>query len=141
MGTKIQVTRDIALDEKEIRESFVRASGPGGQNVNKVATAVRLVFDVRRSASLPQDVRERLMRLAGRRINREGTLIIEASRFRTQAQNRQDARARLVRLIRQAAIQPKVRHKTRLSLAAKERRLENKRRRSEAKRSRAKPMI
>ncbi len=129
----IPITRAIALDEKEIREEFIRASGPGGQNVNKVATAVRLYFDVRHSRSLHDDVRARLIRLAGRRVNVDGELLIEAQRFRTQEQNRADARERLIALIRQAAVQPKVRRKSKPSRAAKERRLESKKWRSKIK--------
>jgi ribosome-associated protein len=132
----LPITRDIVIDEREIQEDFIRASGPGGQNVNKVATAVQLRFDVRRSPSLPDDVRERLIRLAGRRVNVDGVLIIEAQRFRTQDQNRQDARERLVRLIRQAAVKPKARRKTKPTLASKRLRLESKRHRSELKRMR-----
>ncbi|MCK4624457.1 MAG: aminoacyl-tRNA hydrolase [Phycisphaerae bacterium] len=132
----IRITRDIAIDEGEIREEFIRASGPGGQNVNKVATAVQLRFDVGQSASLPDDVRERLIRLAGRRMTSDGVLIIEARRFRTQQRNRQDARDRLVELIRKAAKKPKPRRKTKPTLASKKRRLETKRRQSQTKRMR-----
>ncbi len=133
----IPITRTIAIDEKEIRESFVRAPGPGGQNVNKVATAVQLRFDARHSPSLPPEVRERLIRLAGKRVTLDGELLIDANRYRTQEQNREDARARLVQLIRQAAVKPKVRRATKPSRAAKARRLENKRRKSEHKKARA----
>ena len=133
----IQITPNIAIDKSELREDFIRASGPGGQNVNKVATAVQLRFDVTHSPSLPDDVRERLIRLAGRRVTEEGILIIDARRFRTQERNRQDAVDRLVGLIRKAAEKPKIRRKTRPSPASKERRLENKHRRSEAKRLRS----
>ncbi len=129
----IQVTRGVAIDEKEIQEEFIRASGPGGQNVNKVATAVQLRFDVRRSLTLPSEIRSRLFRLAGRRLNAEGVLVIQAQRFRTQEQNRADARERLVALIRQAAVRPKPRRKTKPSRAAKERRLESKKRKSQIK--------
>ncbi len=129
----IPVTSDIAIDEKEIREEFVRASGPGGQNVNKVATAVQLFFDVRHSPSLPDAVRVRLVRLAGRRVNADGVLMVQAQRFRMQEQNRADARARLIALIGQAAIQPRARRKTKPSRASKQRRLEGKRRKSEIK--------
>ncbi len=129
----IYITHDIVIDEKEIQEEFIRASGPGGQNVNKVATAVRLRFDVRHSPSLSEDVRERLMRLAGKRINADGMLLIEAQKYRTQEQNRADARERLIALIRQAAAKPKVRHTTKPSHAAKQKRLENKKRRGAIK--------
>ena len=129
----IHITPNIALDEKEIHEEFIRASGPGGQNVNKVATAVQLRFDVRHSPSLPADVRARLIRLAGRRMNADGVLMIEARQFRTQEANRADARARLVALIRQAAAKPKARRKTKPTRAAKELRLESKKRRGKIK--------
>ena len=132
----IQVTPTIALDESELTLEFIRASGPGGQNVNKVATAVQLRFDVANSPSLTDDVRERLMRLAGRRMTKDGVLIIEARRFRTQEQNQQDAIERLVELVRQAAKKPRVRRKTRPTLASRRRRLEAKRRRSQKKRLR-----
>ena len=132
----IQITPAIAIDEGEIQEEFVRASGPGGQNVNKVATAVQLRFDVAHSPSLPGDVRQRLARLAGRRMTEEGVLIIEARRFRTQARNRQDAVDRLVALIRKASEKPRSRRKTRPTPASKRRWLEAKRRRGEIKRSR-----
>jgi len=131
----IRVTDTIAIDEKEIQEEFVRASGPGGQNVNKVATAVQLRFDVANS-SLPDGVRERLIRLAGRRLTEDGVLIIAARRFRTQERNRQDAIDRLVELIRKAAEKPKARRKTKPSKAAEVRRLESKHRQSEKKRLR-----
>ncbi len=129
----IKITSDIAIDEKEIHEEFIRASGPGGQNVNKVATAVQLRFDVRHSRSLPAHVRERLIRLAGRRVSADGVLLIQAQRFRTQEQNREDARGRLLAMIRQAAVKPKPRHKTKPTRAAKERRLESKKRKSRVK--------
>lgn len=132
----IPITRAIVIDEKEIQESFVRASGPGGQSVNKVSTAVQLRFDIRHSPSLPEDVRERLIRLAGRRMHENGVWVIEARRFRTQERNRQDARERLIQLIRQAATKPKVRRKTQPTLPSKKRRLESKRHRSQIKRRR-----
>jgi ribosome-associated protein len=135
----IRVTRRIAIDEEELHEDFVRASGPGGQHVNRVATAVKLRFDVGRSPSLPEDVRRRLMRLAGKRVTEEGELVIDARRFRSQERNRRDARERLVALIRKAAEKPKPRLKTKPTAASKRRRLEEKRRRSAIKRSRVKP--
>jgi ribosome-associated protein len=129
----IRVTGTIAIDEREIHQQFIRASGPGGQNVNKVATAVQLRFDAAHSPSLPEDVRGRLLRLAGRRMTKEGYLVIDARRFRTQEQNRQDALARLVDLIRRAAQKPKIRKRTKPTLASRERRLESKHRRSQIK--------
>jgi ribosome-associated protein len=130
------VTPQIVIEESELEERFVRASGPGGQNVNKVATAVELRFDVARSAALTGDIRARLRLLAGGRMTDEGILVIDARRFRTQAQNRQDARDRLVALLRQAAVRPKRRHKTKPTKASRERRISLKKRHSETKRQR-----
>ena len=132
----IDVTPQIALDESEIQVEFVRSSGPGGQNVNKVATAVQLRFDAANSPSLPDDVRRRLVHLAGNRVTDEGVIIIDARRYRSQERNRQDAIDRLVTLIQRAAQKPRVRRKTRPSAASKQRRLETKRRQSQKKRLR-----
>lgn len=132
----IRITDTIAIDEREIEESFVRASGPGGQNVNKVASAVRLRFDARRSSSLPGEVRARLERLAGSRLTQEGVIVISAQRHRTQERNREDALARLVALIREAAVPPVPRRPTKVPRAERRRRLEAKRRRGAMKRLR-----
>src|SRR5215471_15511301 len=125
----IRINHHIAIDDSEISESFIRASGPGGQNVNKLSTAVQLRFDVRRSPSLPREVRARLERLAGRRLTREGVLVITAQRYRTQERNRDDALARLIALIQAAAVRPTPRRPTRPTFASKVRRLEGKKRR------------
>ena len=126
----IRITDTISLDENELEESFVRSSGPGGQNVNKLSTAVQLRFDVRRSPSLPNDVAIRLMKLAGSRLTNDGVIVIVAQRYRTQERNRADARERLVELIREAATPPKPRRATKPTKASKQRRLELKKRRS-----------
>jgi len=132
----IRVNTQIELDEREIQEDFVRASGPGGQNVNKVSTAVQLRFDVARSPSLPDPVRARLVTLAGRRLTQDGVLIIEAERFRSQRRNRDDALQRLIELIREACEAETPRRPTRPTLASKKRRLESKQRRGETKKLR-----
>lgn len=132
----IRVTPDIHIHESELQEEFVRSSGPGGQNVNKVATAVKLRFDVENTSSLPDAVRNRLYRIAGNRINSDGFLVIDARRHRSQEQNRREAQERLVDLIRRASQRPKPRKPTKPSAAAKRRRLEGKRRRSLTKKRR-----
>jgi ribosome-associated protein len=132
----IRVTANIAIDEKEIEEQFIRASGPGGQNVNKLSSAVQIRFDVRRSPSLPTDVSIRLQRLAGNRLTKEGVLVITAQRHRTQERNRQDARERLLDLIRRAAIPPTPRRATKPSRGERRKRLEAKTRRGAIKRLR-----
>jgi ribosome-associated protein len=128
----IRITDALMLDDREIDERFVRASGPGGQNVNKVSTAVELRFDVRAS-SLPADVKERLAALAGSRMTGDGVLLIDSREHRTQAQNREAARARLIALLQHAAKRPKTRRPTKPRKAAKEQRLDAKRRRGEVK--------
>ncbi|HVF10271.1 MAG TPA: alternative ribosome rescue aminoacyl-tRNA hydrolase ArfB [Abditibacteriaceae bacterium] len=128
----IYITPHITINADEIQEEFIRASGPGGQNVNKVSSAVLLRFDVHNS-SLPHDVRERLLRLAANRINEDGVLLLKSQSFRTQERNRRDALERLVQLIREAATPPKVRHKTKPTQASQRRRLQSKRRHSVTK--------
>jgi len=129
----IEITDDLALDEREISETFIRASGPGGQNVNKVASAAQLRFDARHSPSLPEPVKARLLRLAGQRATQDGVIIITAQRFRSLERNRDDARERLAALIRRAAEPPKPRRKTRPSAAQREQRLTTKARRGALK--------
>ena len=129
----IRITDSISIDDSELTEDFVRSSGPGGQNVNKLSTAVQLRFDVRRSPSLPNDVALRLMGLAGKRLTKDGVIIIIAQSHRTQDRNRQDARDRLIALIRQAAVVPVKRRKTKPTRASREKRLESKKRRGNIK--------
>jgi ribosome-associated protein len=135
----IPVTPRISLDERELEESFIRASGPGGQNVNKVSTAVQLRFDARNSPALPDDVRARLLKLAGRRLTQEGVIVITAQAFRSQDRNRTAAREILFELIRRATVAPVRRQPTRPTLGSKERRLESKSRRAGIKAGRRTP--
>jgi ribosome-associated protein len=132
----IHVTPTISIDENELEFEFVRSGGPGGQNVNKVASAVQLRFDAAHSRAIAPAVFERLRTLAGRRMTKDGVVVIHASRYRTQEGNRQDAIARLVDMVARAAVRPKSRKKTRPTLAAKKKRLEEKRRRSDIKKRR-----
>ena len=131
----IEITPSLQIDERDLQIDFIRASGPGGQNVNKVATAVQLRFNVN-AASLPDEIKTRLIRLAGNRITGEGVLLIEAKRFRTQEQNREDAIRRFVELVRKSLVKPKSRRKTKPTQASKEERLKEKKRRGEIKKLR-----
>ena len=128
-----RVTDTISIDDDELEESFVRSSGPGGQNVNKVSSAVQLRFDVRRSPALPNDVAIRLMKLAGSRLTKDGVIIIVAQEYRDQSRNRAEARERLFDLIRQAAVRPTVRRATKVPKAQKKKRVEGKKHRSQVK--------
>jgi ribosome-associated protein len=129
----LRITDQIVIDERELEEQFVRSSGPGGQNVNKLETAVQLRFDVRHSPSLPHDVRARLERLAGQRLTKDGVLVIIAQRHRTQERNRQDALDRLIELVQRAAVAPKRRRPTKPTAGSRKRRLESKKRRGTIK--------
>jgi ribosome-associated protein len=137
---RIEITPTVSIDQDEIEEAFIRASGPGGQHVNRTASAVQLRFDARRSPSLPNDVAIRLMRLAGSRLTQDGVIVITAQEHRSQPRNREEALARLVALIRRAAVPPARRKPTRPTLASKRRRLETKKTRGAVKRLRGKPM-
>lgn len=131
----LEITPSFFIDERELQIEFIRASGPGGQNVNKVATAVQLRFDVHAS-SLPEEAKSRLITLAGKRMTSEGVLVIEAKRFRTQEQNREDAIQRLIDIVRRSLVPPKARRKTKPTAASKEKRLEEKKRKGEIKKLR-----
>ena len=132
----IRITDNISIDESELEESFVRSSGPGGQNVNKLSTAVQLRFNVRNSSSLPNDVALRLMRLAGRRMTKDGVLVLIAQNHRTQERNRAEAQERVIALVQEAAVKPVPRRATKPSKASKQKRLEGKKRRAVIKRHR-----
>lgn len=132
----LEITPSLSIDERELQLDFVRASGPGGQNVNKVATAVQLRFDIRGSTCLPEEVKTRLIRLGGSRVTVDGVLILEAKRHRTQEQNKADALERFVELVQKATVKPKARRKTRPTRAAKEERLKGKKIRAEIKKTR-----
>lgn len=137
----IQVSPTLAIDEREIQEDFIRAEGPGGQNVNKVSTVVQLRFDVLRSPSLPERVRQRLLTIAGSRLTKDGVLIITARRFRTQVQNREDALKQLIDLLRRAEIRPKPHLKTKPTLASKRKRVEDKQHQGAKKRLRRSKIV
>ncbi len=137
----LEVNQKIRIDENELHEEFIRSSGPGGQNVNRVSTAVQLRFDAAHSSSLPDDIRNRLLKIAGKRVTREGELIIQADRYRTQEQNRQDARNRLVKLVLRAAVKPRIRKATKPTAASKKKRLEKKKQHGEKKKMRRQPPL
>ena len=137
--SRLRITASLSIDESELDESFIAAAGPGGQNVNKVATAVQLRFDVVRSPSLPDPVRLRLIALSGTRLTKDGVLVLTARQYRTQERNRADVRARLVALIREAAIIPKTRRPTRPTRASREKRIESKKLRARIKKNRGRP--
>jgi ribosome-associated protein len=137
--SKIRITAHIALDESELEETFVLASGPGGQNVNKVSSAVQLRFNAALSPSLPEPVRFRLMKLAGSKLTKDGVLVLTGRQFRDQVRNRADVRERLIELIRAAAVTPKKRRPTKPPRASKEKRLQHKKKHAELKRTRAMP--
>jgi ribosome-associated protein len=132
----LQITPSLHIDERELQLEYIRASGPGGQNVNKVATAVQLRFDIVNSPALASDIKGRLIRLAGKRVNADGVLLIEARRFRTQEANREDAIQRLVEMIRKVLVPPKPRKKTKPTVASREKRLQEKKRKGEVKKIR-----
>jgi ribosome-associated protein len=136
---EIRITPHIAIDERELEETFVLAGGPGGQNVNKVSSAVQLRFNVALSLSLPEPVRFRLMKMAGSRLTKDGVLVLAGRRFRDQTRNRQDVRERLAEMIREAAIEPKKRRPTKPSRGAKEKRLQHKKKHAELKKTRGRP--
>ena len=137
----LRITPAISIDDSELDESFIASAGPGGQNVNKVATAVQLRFDVVRSPSLPEPVRLRLIALSGTRLTKDGVLVITGRQYRTQERNRADVRTRLIELIREAAVIPKKRRPTRPTRASKERRLEGKKRHASLKKARGRPDV